>query len=375
MGFFKPLCDTIKLFSRPKSDRRIIFYSEGKAYWPHLEPVLKAFLERSALKVCYVSSAADDPGLSLNHALLTHFRLDEGWVRNHFFEHIDTDILVMTMPDLHQYQVKRSKFPVHYVYIHHSLVSHHMVYRPGAFDHFDTIFCSGPHHIKEIEVMRKHAGLQPIQLVKHGYGRLDTILADATNSCSTRHDPAHLLIAPSWGPHGLIETRGKMLIQSLLDTGYTVTLRPHPQTQKFSADIIKHIQDTWNDEPRFALDLETEGQQSLLHSDLMITDWSGAAFDYAFGMEKPVLFIDTPRKVNNAQYTDIPLDPIEVRLREHLGAVISLDALDQLSDRIQSLLNTPHTSSKLQTLRNQHVYNIGRSGLVGAMALQNLLSI
>mgnify|MGYP003326545469 CR=1 FL=1 len=43
-------------------------------------------------------------------------------------------------------------------------------------------------------------------------------------------------------------------------------------------------------------------QESLHRSDLMISDWSGAALDYALGLNKPVLFIDVPRKVNNLDY-------------------------------------------------------------------------
>ena len=68
------------------------------------------------------------------------FKIDDGWVRNWFFENIETDVMVMTMPDINQYQVKRSRHKVHYVYTQHSLVSLHMVYRPGALDHYDSIF-------------------------------------------------------------------------------------------------------------------------------------------------------------------------------------------------------------------------------------------
>ena len=62
---------------------------------------------------------------------------------------MDVDVVVMTMPDLNQFQIKRSRFSVHYVHVQHSLVSLHMIYRKGAFDHFDTVFCSY-HHIAEI---------------------------------------------------------------------------------------------------------------------------------------------------------------------------------------------------------------------------------
>jgi len=87
-------------------------------------------LATSNIPVCYISSGEDDPGLFLEHPNYRTFKIDEGFVRNWLFENIETDVMVMTMPDLHQYQVKRSKHKVHYVYTQHSLVSLHMVVQP-----------------------------------------------------------------------------------------------------------------------------------------------------------------------------------------------------------------------------------------------------
>ena len=116
---------------------------------------------------------------------------------------MDVDVVVMTMPDLNQFQIKRSRFSVHYVYVQHSLVSLHMIYRKGAFDHFDTVFCSGDHHIAEIRAMESKYKLPRKNLVKHGYGRLDSILSErARRRRSSADRPAvkkHVLIAPSLG--------------------------------------------------------------------------------------------------------------------------------------------------------------------------------
>ena len=67
-------------------------------------------------------------------------------------------VFIMTMPDLGTFYLKRSVHPVHYVYLFHNMVSSHMTFKPGAFDHFDTIFCVGPHHIDEIRKTENHDG-------------------------------------------------------------------------------------------------------------------------------------------------------------------------------------------------------------------------
>ena len=99
-----------------------------------------------------------------------------GFVRDYFFQNLDTDIFVMTMPDLHNFQVKRSHHNVHYIYVQHSLVSLHMVYRHGAFDHYDTICAACPHHVEEIRAIEAKYNLPRKNVVELGYSRLDSLI-------------------------------------------------------------------------------------------------------------------------------------------------------------------------------------------------------
>ena len=62
------------------------------------------------------------------------------------------------------------------------------------------------------------------------------------------------------------------------------------------------------------------GHDSLLASDVMISDWSGAALEYAFGLEKPVLFIDMPKKINNPEHDRIDCPPLANGLYDNCPA-------------------------------------------------------
>ena len=139
MKFIRYFKDVLRFSQLPEASRRLCFYSEGKNYWPHLSPVLQAMLAASDGPINYVTSDPDDPGLQSGDDRVNGFLIGEGFIRNYFFENLNSQWVVMTMPDLDQYQIKRSKQVKGYVYIHHSLVSHHMVYRPSAFDAFDVI--------------------------------------------------------------------------------------------------------------------------------------------------------------------------------------------------------------------------------------------
>jgi YidC/Oxa1 family membrane protein insertase len=81
-------------------------------------------------------------------------------------------ILVMDMPDLDTYHIKRSKaYPVHYIYLFHSMFSIHSYLRKEALDNFDTIFCVGPHHVNEIKATEKLYELKPKKIINYGFGR------------------------------------------------------------------------------------------------------------------------------------------------------------------------------------------------------------
>ena len=49
---------------------------------------------------------------------------------------------------------------------------------------------------------------------------------------------------------------------------------------------------------------------TVFNADLMITDWSGITYEYAYTTKKPVLFINTPMKIMNPIYDKINDNPI-----------------------------------------------------------------
>lgn len=370
--FFKHIQELGSFQQLPSSAKQLVFYSEGKNYWVHLEGLIKELLQNYEIPICFISSNKNDPGLLLEHPRYKSFEIDEGWIRNWLFENIETDVMVMTMPDIGQYQVKRSRNPVHYVYLQHSLVSKHMVYRPGAFDHYDSIFCAAPHHLTEIRAIEAHYDLPPKNLYEHGYARLDDILLQAkqrAKALKNENEPTHILLAPSWGPDSIIETVGLQVVDILLEHGYKLTLRPHPQTIKFSAQVVKKIVNKHRGNKRFNFEANVDGQESLHQSDLMICDWSGAALDYAFGLNKPVVFIDVPRKVNNPDYKEIEIEPYEVSVREKIGCVISLNELESLHEKIEASLNKHH---ELEI--DCDVFSLGSSAQTGAKYLSQILA-
>lgn len=374
LSSLKHIGNLISVVGLKKEDRSLVFYSEGKNYWVHLKGLVQTILAESDQTICYLTSSSEDPGLRVAHQNFKAFEIGEHYSRDWLFANIEADVMVMTMPDLHQYQVKRSRHPVHYVYVQHSLVSLHMVYRPGAFEHYQTIMCAGPHHVREIRAIEARHGYEKKNLVTHGYARLDDILqrahvelGNAPVPSEDTSDPKHVLIAPSWGEHGTIESGlAFKIVGDLLGRGFKVTLRPHPQTVKFHGEQIARIKNQYQGQELFFLEDNVAGQESLHTSHLMVSDWSGASLDYAFGLKKPVIFIDVPRKINDPDYVNVDLEPIEVTIRDEIGVVVPADCHElPVEDCLMRDIGAIDIDN--------YVFNLGRSDKVGAKAILDLL--
>ena len=361
-----------KFESLEPSIRSIVFYAENAGSIVHLQPLIDELTESLERDICYITSNSSDPILTTKNNKIHAFYIGNGTARTKLFLSLKADVLVMDMPDLETFHIKRSKsYPVHYVYIFHSMFSVQSYLRKGAVDHFDTIFCVGSHHIKEIQTTEDVYGLKTKNLIEYGYGHLDTLLEKTLTlrqQIPSNNGKKHIIIAPSFGVNSLLEIKSLEIIKILLDAQYHVTVRPHPITTRKSPNIIKRIQDEFQSNSDFILETDISSYDSFYASDCMISDWSGVSMEYAFSLERPVIFIDVPKKINNPDFEDIHCEPIEISIRTEIGDVISPDQLDELPNKINSLLeNLEKFRKRIHEARLQTVFNIGRSRIIGAI--------
>ena len=365
----------VKRFNKlDKRDRSIVFYLENESDFIFFKPIVEKLTQEYDTKICYVTSSKTDPMLNCNNKNILSFYVGDGVARSNFFINLKATIIVMTMPDLETFHIKRSKvYPVHYVYIFHSLNSTQRAYTNTAFDNFDTIFCTGNYQIIEIQERERKFNLNKKKLVKHGYGRLDTLINEA-RSTDIRKSVSNnkvVLIAPSWGANGLIETKGQEIVSILLDSGFDVILRPHPMTIKKSNKVIQKIEKEFKDNLNFKLETDIRNMESWFLCDCMISDLSGAAIEYAFAFEKPVLYVVTPEKI--VQENEIGLVPLEEKIRSEIGEIVSLSQLSLIPSKInQFLLSQNKFKEKIQKIREETIFNIGNSGEQGAKHLLEL---
>ena len=112
---------------------------------------------------------------------------------------------------------------------------------------------------------------------------------------------------------------------------------------------------------------------TLFRSDILICDWSAVAIEYALALEKPVLFIDLPRRVRNPDWQALGIEPLEASFREVAGDIVSPAQLEQAPDKVAALLERREEFRQtMRRLRPEMVFNIGNSIELGAREIARL---
>jgi hypothetical protein len=355
----------------PPGDRSIVFYSETYQDWHHLQPLIDYLVEPLSRTVCHVTSERTVP-LPAGPRGLHAFRIRPGAVCTWFFQTVRADVVVLTMLDLHNFHLKRSIHPVRYVYVFHSMGSTHMVDHPNSYDHYDSLFCVGPHHVAEIRRREERYGLPPKHLFAHGYPRLERLVGLAAARAEERAGTT-VLLAPTWGQHSILHVCGEPLIAAFLGAGMRVILRPHYQTARLAPRVVAGLVTRFGSDPRFRHVDRMEESGSLQASDVLVCDWSAMAIEYALGLGKPVLFVDVPPRVRNPKYEELGLEPMEFRIRRELGRALPLDRVAEAPRYVNELLRDAEDLRQRNAARREEwVFNFGRSIEVGAREIARL---
>ena len=361
--------------------RNIVFYSESGQDWHYFEPLIAVLNTDLQHRVTYVTSDRNDPGLNRQHSLFEAICIPEGFFLTLHFNMQQADVVVLTMMDLDNLQLKKSINPVHYIYLFHALGSTHMVDHANSYDAYDSLFCAGPHHVAELRKRGAMEDLEVRNLFEYGHPRLENLLTMAQPHqrddlqalpVGTGTAPV-VLIAPTWGEHSIFNTCGDELTGLLLDAGYHVIVRPHYQTLQLTPEVVEKLTTKYADRDHFEYQDQMGESGTLLRSDILICDWSAMAIEYALGLEKPVLFVDLPRRVRNPDWQALGIEPLEASFRELAGDIVSPQHLDEAPDRIARLLeNQKGFRQTMENLRPQMVFNIGKSVQKGAAEIARI---
>ncbi|MEG0339244.1 MAG: membrane protein insertase YidC, partial [Oscillospiraceae bacterium] len=358
-----------KRFFKDDNTKELVFYSESSGFYKYFDGIIKEIMSNSNLVIHYVTSDPEDAVFNLNNPRIIPYYIGNLKLIT-FMMKLDADMVVMTMPDIESYHIKRSyvRKTTEYVYTDHGISSDNLSLRTHALDHYDTIFCVGPHQVEEARAIEALYNLPKRNLLKSGYCLLDDLSAAYEAMDKIENERKTILIAPSWQEDNIMDSCLDALLSGVLDKGYRVIVRPHPQYVRLYAERMAAINAKYESrfDDNFAIETDFSSNVTIYTADLLITDWSNIGYEFSFATFKPTLYINTTMKVMNPEWQKIDIEPFDIRVRGQIGKAIELDCMDAVADTVAELLaRTNEYHDIINEIKKESLFNLGNSGAVG----------
>ncbi len=349
-------------------NKHLVFYSERNGFYKYFKGFIEYIIEHTNITIHYITSDPKDAIFEMEkkNPQIRGYYIGENRLITLMMK-MDADVVVMTMPDLENYHIKRSylRKDIEYIFVQHGMGSNNMGMRKGCTAHFDTVFCAGVHQKEEEEQTEIVYQLPKKTLVELGYPLIDEMRAKYQATTHVINQKKKILIAPSWQDANIIDSCLEKILDELKDKDYEIIVRPHPQEVRLKQEYMNSLKQKYEST---GIEIQTDftSNNPVLEADLLITDWSGISWEYAFTTLRPILFIDTPMKVMNPDYQKIEVVPLNILLRNKLGKNLKLDELGKTGETVEYLLeHTKEYKEQIEQLAKQYIYNLDTSVEVG----------
>ena len=315
---------------KSQNKKNIVFFAETKNYRNYFLNLVRSLEEEEDLNIIYLTSDIKDTEKITNK--IKPIFIGSGFFRILIFTFIKCEMVIMTLTDLGNHEIVKSKKCKNYVYIFHSLISTHKSYTRTAFDNFDIIFSNGEYQKKELLYCEKLFNLKKKQIYNTGYLYLEKLNHHKKTSLK-KFQRKKLLFATTWNKNSnnLFDNYAQNVLSKLLDLKYEVVLRTHPETLKRSKKTINKIKEKFKNNKNFEINTDLLNLDPLTESSILITDDGGIALEYYIIYKKPVLYINHLKKINNHSYDKIKLVAIEDDFKKEIGTSIEINQLDDIN--------------------------------------------
>lgn len=340
-------------------NKKTFIYCESNNYSIYFHEILKQF-KKNKRDFIYLCKSKDENISRLNLEKETYI-FNKDFFLLTLLSIIQCNNLILTTPDFGSHKLKLSRRIKNIIYVFHSAVSTNMIYNDTAFDSYNTICCVGDHHINELSEKFNISGVKN-KLIKCGYPYLDYLISLAKKE---NYLKKNILFAPSWYPDNpnYYDDNYTLLISEIIKNNFKVIFRPHPEYfKRFETEFLKFTKN-FSDTSNFIVNTDKSNYLSMEQSEFLITDWSGIAFEFAYAFKRPVIFINSPKKILNKNFSESKLTPIEILDREEIGEIFDNDLnKTNIVDLLIKIGNDKNVYlNKIEKNLKKNIYNIGSS--------------
>ena len=350
----------------------LVIFSDGKQYWKVFAPICKELSARGQ-EVVYYTMSEDDPALSANLPGMTAEFIGEDNRAFTKLNFLKANVVFSTTPGLDVYQWKRSKDVDFYVHIPHA-PNDITLYRMFGIDYYDSILLSGDYQVKQIRQMEAKRELPAKDLKLVGIPYMDDMAARLDSVGAAEAHERTVLLAPSWGDSALFGVYGGKIIEKLLETGYHVIVRPHPQSFKSEKELMDKLMEKFPNSDKLEWNRDSDNFEVLRRSDILISDFSGVTFDFSLIYDKPVIYTTPNFDLGpyDAWWMEEPL--WTTTILPHIGAELTEDKMDSLKELIDTCIEDPRYAEGRKKAKAETWANAGAGAKKVADYLQEKLA-
>ncbi len=335
----------------------IAIYTDNRRYWNVFEPLLDEF-EKRHRKVVYLTGSEDDPVFSKKYEYITGQFIGEGNKGFSRLNLLDASVVVSSTPSLDVFQWKRSKNVDYYIHIPHA-PNDITLYRMFGIDHYDAIILSGEYQEKEVRQLEQLRGYPPKDIALCGIPFMDRMKQRLEASDRPSSHERTVLLAPSWGESSILSKYGEPFIDALIDTGYKIIVRPHPQSFSAEKDLMDRLMSKYNDASGVTWNRDTDNFEVLKQSDILISDFSGVMFDFSLVFDKPVIYTRSFFDVNPYDASWIEDELWMYKILPSIGLELNGENMGGIKQLIDKCIDDPTFSKGRDKARSETWVHMG----------------
>jgi len=319
-----------------------VIFSDDKRYYKVFEPICRE-MDARGKDIVYLTMSEDDPVFSCPYC---HVKAEfigkdhKAFARLNF---LSATVVLSTTPGLDVYQWKRSKGVSCYVHIPHA-ASEITLYRMFGIDYYDALLLSGRYQQNDVRTLESMRSLPEKEIALVGIPYMDEMLKRYEKEGGKTVVERTVLLAPSWGKSAIFSLYGGKIIDTLLDTGYKVIIRPHPQSFVSEREMIDSLMEKYPSSDRVEWNRDNDNFDVLNRSDILISDFSGVIFDFALIYDRPIIY--TKPELDLGQYDAWWMsDPLwTLSALPRLGMELNESNMSSLKELIDSCIEDPKYS-------------------------------
>jgi len=345
---------------------KYLIYNEGKQYWNVFKPVLDEF-EKRQIEVSYFTSYDQDPVFENGYKFVKSKYIGQG---NKAFAQLNlvaADIVLMTTPGLDVYQMKRSKNVKHYAHVRHGSGDATM-YRLFGIDYFDSILLTGDYQKNDIRYLEKTRGTKEKELLTVGCSYLDELKKKLDSIPKEDRHEFTVLLSPSWGPSAILSRYGEKLLTPLVETGWKIIVRPHPQSKRSEGQMLETLQEKYKDKANIEWNYDRDNIYAMKRADIMISDFSSIIYDYTFLCDKPVMYVNADLDLRMYDASEVynddgsPKKIWQFETLEKIGIELKEEQFPQIREVIQNASDSAELANARQKAKSEAWMFIGEAG-------------